>query len=36
MDECDAEGGEEEKRRHFVMLMTITVTVMMIKIIDKI
>jgi len=36
MDECDAEGGEEERRQHFVLLMTIKVTAMIIKIIDKI
>jgi hypothetical protein len=36
MDECDAEGGEEEGRGHFVLLMTMTVTTMMIMVIDKI
>jgi hypothetical protein len=36
VDECDTEGGEEERRQQFVLLMTITVTAMMIKIIDKI
>jgi hypothetical protein len=35
MDECNAEGGEEEGRRHFVLLMTITITTMMIIIISK-
>jgi hypothetical protein len=35
MDECDAEGGDEEERRHFILLMTMTITTIMIMIIDK-